>query len=180
MVAARLVPSRRYGRIALWDDITKMAQERPNRLVEWLLLARKQAPIVKQHFLDWLDECRQEPRLIWETAAVRYTTYLIAGMILIKVVSTSVTAFAPPPPASSKPLATTADFHVLCADSACRAHFVIHRRFGFDDFPVQCPVCKKETGQAARQCLSAKCRGDWRIPSAKSEGQVCPACASKL
>lgn len=157
-----------------------MAQERPNRLAEWVLLVRRHAPVVKQQFADWLDACKQEPRLIWETAAIRYTTYLVTGMIVVQVVLSSVTAFQPPLPPSAKAAATTADFHVLCTNPACVTHFVIHRRFGFDDFPVQCPRCNRETGQAARQCLSNKCRGTWVVPVKKSSGSQCPYCSGNL
>lgn len=156
-----------------------MAQESPNRLAEWVLLVRRQAPVIKQQFADWLDACKQEPRLIWETAAIRYTTYLVTGMIVVQVVLSSVTAFQPPLPPSAKAAATTADFHVICTNSACATHFVIHRSFGFDDFPVQCPLCKQETGLAARQCLSSKCHGRWVVPIEKS-GMKCSICGGNL
>lgn len=157
-----------------------MAQERPNRLVEWLLHARRSAPVVRQHLEDWVEACKQEPRLIWETAAVRYATYLVSGLILVKIASTTVAALAPPPPALARPAATKADFHVLCTEAGCGTHFVIHRRFGFRDFPVACPTCGKAKGYWARPCASATCRGTWVVPVEDRVGRRCPRCGGPM
>ena len=153
-----------------------MAQEKPSRMVEWLLLFRTQAPVVRQHLADWWAECREEPRLIWATPAVRYATYLVGGLIAIQLVLMSVSMIAPPPPPAARPQATTADFHVVCADPDCDHHFVIHRKFGFDSFPIECPQCHGETGVQARRCNSPDCQGRWVAPVREDGGLRCPRC----
>ncbi len=157
-----------------------MAQEHPNRLAEWLTLLRKNIPVVREHFLDWVEAVREEPRLAWETPALRYGVYGLSGIILLWVAAGVVRLAVPPLPASAKPQATTADFHVVCANPDCSHHFVIHREFGFDDFPVLCPECKRESGVAARRCNSATCAGRWVAPQSTAEGMVCPVCGSRL
>ena len=46
------------------DDFKTMAQEDPNKLVEWLLAFREHAPVVRRRFLDWLEVVREEPVLL--------------------------------------------------------------------------------------------------------------------
>ena len=157
-----------------------MAQERPNRLVEWLMLVRRQWPVVREHFVAWLEAVREEPRLAWETSAVRYVVYGMAGLVSVWLVTTLIGWLTPPPPPSARPTATTADFHVVCSNSKCAHHFVINRKFGFDDFPVECPQCKRETGVSARRCNSASCGGRWIAPLRSDQGLQCPLCAGKL
>lgn len=157
-----------------------MAQERPSRLAEWLMLVRRQIPIVREHFATWLEAVRQEPRLAWETSAVRYTVYGLTGLVLVWLATTFTGWLTPPPPASARAAATTADFHVVCSDSRCAYHFVINRKFGFDDFPVECPKCKRETGVSARRCNSASCGGRWIAPVRTDQELQCPACGAKL
>ncbi len=157
-----------------------MAQERPNRLAEWIVIVRKQTPVLREHFGNWLGAVREEPRLIWETTAVRYATYVVGGAALIWLATTFSGWLAPPPPPSARPAATTADFHVVCSDAACGHHFVIHRKFGFDDFPVECPKCKRHTGVSARRCNSASCGGRWVAPVQTEQGLRCPICDGKL
>lgn len=157
-----------------------MAQERPSRLVEWLMLVRKQTPILREHFAVWLEAVREEPRLLWETSAVRYAAYGLAGAMLIWMATTFTGWLAPPPPPSARPAATTADFHIVCSDPTCGHHFVLHRKFGFDDFPVECPQCKRLTGVSARRCNSATCGGRWVAPVRSEQEQRCPLCSAKL
>jgi hypothetical protein len=155
-----------------------VAQEHPNRLAEWFGVLRKNVPLVREHVTDWVQAVREEPRLIWETSGVRYSVYGLSGLLLVWVVSTVVGWMVPPLPPSARPAATTADFHVVCAEPTCAHHFLIHREFGFDDFPVPCPQCKRETGVAARRCNSPPCGGRWVAP--KAEGLVCPFCGATL
>ena len=157
-----------------------MAQERPNRLVEWLLLARRQLPVMREHFDLWLEAVREEPRLIWETQAVRYAVYGVSGLVLVWGVTSIAGWVAPPPPPSARPAATTADFHVVCSDTACAHHFVMNRPFGFSKFPVECPQCKRITGVSARRCNSTTCGGNWVAPRRSEVGLQCPICGARF
>ena len=155
-----------------------MAQERPNRFAEWVALLRQNAPMVRDQLKDWLGEVREEPRLLWETPAIRYATYGIAGVVVSWILVLLVGFLTPPPPPGAGNAAVTADFHVVCADPACRYNFVIQRKFGFDDFPVPCNRCKKETGVSGRRCYSESCQGRWVAPAKTDDQQKCPLCGT--
>lgn len=154
-----------------------MAQEKPSRLAELVLIIRTQTPVLKQRFADWIADCREEPRLIWETTAVRYISYGVVGILLAWLVSGLIELVAPVPQAAVKPPAETADYHVLCTNPECGEHFVINRPFGFDDFPITCPKCKKETGRRAVRCVSEMCGGRWVVPTEADDRLYCPHCA---
>jgi len=153
-----------------------MAQEGPNRLAEWLLLARRQWPVVRKHFDQWLAAVREEPALIWQTVAIRYAVYGLSATVVVLVAAKAIALLTPPPPASARPVASTADYHVVCSNQQCGHHFVIHRKFGFRGFPVPCPECSKETGMQARKCPSPQCQGRWVTPQRSDGALQCPRC----
>jgi hypothetical protein len=153
-----------------------MPQERPNRLVEWWLLLKRQTPLMRQYVADWFAAVREEPYLIWQTPAIRYAVYGVGGLMLVWIVTGIVSAMVPPPPAGAQPRATTADFHVLCTNPSCGEHFVINRKFGFKAFPVKCIKCGLNTGYAARKCNSSTCRGRWVVPFKEEAVHKCPHC----
>jgi len=157
-----------------------LAQEKPNRLAEWLTLARQNAPAAKQHFADWWEAVREEPHLAWESYLVRYPVYALGGLVLVMIVSTAIKYITPPLPASAQPTASTADFRVVCTEPSCGHQFVINRAFGFNDFPVTCPKCRKLSGYAARPCYSATCNGRWVASVQRDGAWYCPICAAKL
>jgi hypothetical protein len=158
-----------------------MAQEGPNRWAEWLAAVRQGAPRVREAFDAWLGQVREEPSLIWQTPVVRYVTYCTLGLLGVWMVTAGVELITPPPPASAKPEATSADFHVVCSDSSCGQHFVIHREFGFRKFPVECARCKKPKGSAARRCSSPDCQGRWVAPLKDDQGRAsCPNCGNNF
>lgn len=155
-----------------------MAQERPNRLVEWLAVAREHWPEVRRGISEWTAQVREEPQLIWATPAVRYAVYGTGALLAAWFITFAIGLITPPLPAAAKPQATTADYHVLCTNPACGHHFIINRKFGFRGFPVDCSKCGKNTGAAARQCNSPTCRGKWIVPK-ESPGQAqCPVCGA--
>jgi hypothetical protein len=157
-----------------------MAQQKPNRIAEWILLLRQNYPVARQHLAEWVVACREQPRLFWETTAVRYAACLVGGLVGVWLISTLVGWFVPPPPPTARPAATTADYHVICTNPRCDSHFVIHRKFGFRGFPVECPRCRQQTGVSARRCLSEQCRGQWVAP-VQSHGKLkCPECGREF
>ena len=157
-----------------------MAQERPNRMAEWVMLLRKNAPIARDQFTDWVGEVRAEPRILWETTAIRYLSYGIGGVLLSWGLVMLVHMFTPPPPAGAKDAAVTADFHLVCSNPDCGYNFVIAREFGFSGFPVRCDRCKKDTGVAGRRCYSLNCQGRWvaPVPADGHQNEMCPQCGT--
>lgn len=159
---------------------TTMSQEGPNRFAEWLLLLREQIPAVRHRLGVWLSAVQEEPALLWQTNVVRYAAFGGGGLLAVWLLVSLVGMLTPPPPASARPTATTADFHVVCANPSCGYHFVVHRRFGFHDFPVKCPRCGQETGTRALLCNSPTCRGRWVAPRKTAKGALCPVCGMRL
>ena len=153
-----------------------MAQEERNRLAEWYLLIREQAPVVRHRVELWWGAVREEPGLIWQAPTVRYVAYLVGGLLAVWLVTGAVNLAVPPVPTAARPVATKGDFHVICSDESCGRHFAIHREFGFRRFPVICPQCTKQTGMAARRCNSKSCNGRWVVPVHASDRTACPAC----
>ena len=156
-----------------------MAQEPPKRIVEWYLLARARAPEVRRLAAEWLSQVLEEPRLLWETPTLRYLVYGSGGLLAVWLFVGLVNMFQPANQAA-RPAATTADYHVICADPECGRHFQINRKFGFRAFPVQCPACRGETGRAARRCSSPTCKGAWVVPVDDGGARGCPRCATEF
>jgi len=157
-----------------------MPAQRPNRLIAWYLLVKDEwLPSRWTRFAEWRQAVREEPRLIWETANVRYAVYGLAGAVALVVVLTTLDSLVPTPPGARAP-ARTADFHVVCSRAECRRHFVIHEKFGYSRFPVVCPQCGKETGQRALRCRSAACGGRYVAPIESDSRLHCPLCGADL
>jgi hypothetical protein len=135
-------------------------------------------PATKVKLREWYDTCRQEPILFWHTPAIRYTTYGIAGILGVLIVSSIANSLVPN--VEVKAQATTTDHRVICTNSDCGKMFVIDRPFHFDDFPVTCPTCTKQTGQPAHRCNSKTCKGRWVVRRAEGERYVCPQCGADL
>lgn len=157
-----------------------MAQEKPSKIAEWIVAVRGHAPVLFGQLSEWFQEARKEPRLFWETAAIRYVVYITVGLILVTGVKWGSSMIAAPPPESAVPQARTADFHVLCSDQKCGHHYVINRKFGFSSFPVACPKCKKETGMAAVKCYSPKCKGRWTYLQTVDSLSKCARCGENM
>ncbi len=153
-----------------------MAQEDRNLLVEWYELLRKQLPILRKYGKEWFEAVREEPVLLWETPAVRYSVYGFGAIIVLWGASTAASMLVPPPPKSAGPIATTADFHVVCTGTNCTHHFVLHREFGFRGFPAACTRCGRDTALQARRCNSDTCLGRWVAPRRDADRSSCPRC----
>ena len=153
-----------------------MAQEKPNRLAEWVVLVRVQIPVWRHRTARWFDAVRDEPILVWHTPAIRYGVYAAGGALGAWMLVTAATMFLPAPPEGAKPEAVKADYHVVCTDPDCGAHFVVHREFGFRRFPVECPACRLETGARAVRCHSSTCQGRWASPIQQDDVQACSRC----
>ncbi len=157
-----------------------MAQEKPNRMVEWYLAAKEWAPTVPERAREWAETVRAEPSLLWQTPVIRYSTYTLSIILALAAVTFLRDWIAPPPPADAQPESRVADFHVICSEGACAYHFVISRKKSFDSFPVECPKCRQRTGVHARQCWSTECAGRWVAPVDIEGSSRCPLCGREL
>ena len=154
-----------------------MPVSKESKISAWLTALREGWPSVRAHFNEWKEAVREEPRLIWQTPAIRYSVYVIAGVAAIWTLTWALSLMAP---AEVKPMARTADFHVLCTNPGCGNHFIINRKFGFDDFPVVCPKCQQRTGERAARCVSPTCHGRWVVPVVREGEYYCPICNAAL
>jgi hypothetical protein len=136
-------------------------------------------PELRRGFVEWLEQVREEPRLLWETPAVRYGAYGVCALLALWALTTFI-GWVQPPNTTVRPEATTADYHIICTGADCGHHFVVNRKFGFRDFPVECPKCKRATGFAARKCNSRDCNGAWVIPVPQDDISKCPRCGTKF
>lgn len=152
-----------------------------NRLVTWYLLVKDEwLPTQRRRLEEWWSAVRAEPRLAWETPQVRYGVFGLGIVAAVLVVASLFNALTLPPPAAARPEATTANFHVVCSNPTCGHHFLIVGKFGFDDFPVNCPRCNQKTGQRALRCKSSVCQGRY-VPTVEKDGQLhCRICDAPL
>ncbi|MFH0980893.1 MAG: hypothetical protein V2A79_05070 [Planctomycetota bacterium] len=155
-----------------------MPVQKESKLGLWLTVLREGWLSVRARFDEWKDAVCENPALIWATPAVRYATYTVGGLIALWVLTWGLGKLQPP--STARPPAKTADFHVRCTNPACGDHFVINRKFGFDDFPVVCPKCKQKTGAQAWRCVSSTCHSRWVVPVMQDAEYRCPHCGGSL
>ncbi|NOT00034.1 MAG: hypothetical protein HOP29_05355 [Phycisphaerales bacterium] len=150
-----------------------------NRWSEFRETARERREIARHQFNEWINAAKQEPALIWQTPAVRYAVYIVASVIGILVIRTTI-GLIQPSPKEVVPRATTANFQVICTNQGCWHHFMIERKYRFTGFPVECPTCHQISGQQAMRCDSTTCRGRL-VPSTVVDGRIrCVQCGGDL
>ncbi len=147
-----------------------------NRWLEWLEIGKARRESASINLREWWTAAKEEPELVWQTPAVRYTTYITGGLLMVLALRTAVDMFQPVNPAMMTPPAKTAYFDVICSNAACGRHFVIERKFSFHRFPVTCPFCKQPTGQRALRCPSATCHGRMTIVTEVQGQPTCQVC----
>jgi hypothetical protein len=158
-----------------------MPPRQRNRLITWYLLLRDEwLPTQWEGLKTWCSAVRAEPILAWQTPKVRYAAFGLAVFLGIWVLLWALSLLAPAGAEEMQSRAKTANFHVVCSNPECKRHFLIKRKFGFDDFPVQCPYCKRETGKHAVRCTSATCRGRYVIPIEVDDELRCSECGAIL
>ncbi len=139
-----------------------MPVDKESRLALWIGAVREWAPTVRPRLVEWWEVIRENPVLIWQTPAVRYSVYGLGLIVAVLVLQWGASLLLPPQMVGSEP-ARTAQFHVLCSNPSCGHHFVIERKFKFKDFPVQCPKCHQQTGHRAVRVNTGPDRGKWVI-----------------
>ncbi len=146
------------------------------KLAKAVVAFREWLPTVKPSLQERYAFVRDTPGLVWRLPEVRYPLIALGGLLTILLLRFALSLFNPVSQEQFTPLATTGDFHVICTNQQCRKRFVINRKFKFDDFPVDCPACKQETGRRALRCRSKTCRGQL-VPTAIRGGDyVCQRC----
>lgn len=146
-----------------------MPVEKDPKLGMYIDALKAWLPSVRLRAAEWVEACREEPALIWQTPAVRYLVYTCGGMVALWIVLALIGSMAPK---DVVPRARTADFHVVCTNPSCGKHFVINRKFGFDDFPVDCPRCQQRTGEQAVRCTGGPRDGAWVPAKLNDQGQL--------
>ena len=159
----------------------RMSAPRDNRLITWYLLLKDEwLPAQWTRLKDWFSAVRAEPHLFWQTPQVRYGGIAVGVLVAVWFLAGLARMLEPANAREMQPQATTATFHVLCTNPDCKHHFLVERKFGFDDFPVQCPRCKQKTGQHAVRCVSTLCGGKYVAPIEMDGELRCPECGAVL
>jgi len=151
-----------------------------NRWAEWVQIGKERKEAARVSFNEWVEQVKLEPTLIWQTPAVRYTTYAIGSIVAVLIVRTAIDMIQPVPASMITPRARTADFNVICSNPQCRKNFTIQRKFNFHDFPVKCPFCKQMTGQHAMRCRSETCHGKLVITKTSEGVTRCTECDAPI
>ncbi|MHC4092136.1 MAG: hypothetical protein ACYSVY_18005 [Planctomycetota bacterium] len=152
-----------------------------NRLITWYLLLKDEwLPAQRQRLADWSQAVREEPRLVWQTPQIRYTVYGLGGLAALWALLWALSLLQPAPPKGARPRANTANIHVVCSNPECKHHFVILRKFGFDNFPVACPRCEQEKGRRAMRCFSSTCDRKLVAPVESDSRLHCSECGADL
>ncbi len=149
-----------------------------SKLTKAVIVFREWLPTVKPFLQERYAFVRATPGVFWRLPEIKYTALALGVLIVVLVLRFSVGFFSPLPDGQVKPRATTGDFHVICTNQQCRQHFAIDRKFKFDDFPVECPTCKQETGQRALRCYSTTCRGQLVPTEIRRGDYACLKCGN--
>jgi hypothetical protein len=157
-----------------------MPPSNPNRFTTWYLIIKDEwLPGQKERLAAWFQAARQEPRLVWQTPQIRYGAIGVGAFAGLMILFSFLGSFSSNSNVSRE-RARTADFMVICSDARCGYTFVINKKFSFDDFPVPCPKCHRESGMRAVRCWSKSCGGK-HVAAREEEGQlVCPKCNAVL
>lgn len=152
-----------------------------NRLNTWYVLIKEEwLPAQVTRVKAWISAAREEPALVWQTPQVRYAVMGVGALVAVWILIFLFSLLEPPGAKNAQPRAKTATFHVVCGNRDCGHHFLIERKFGFDDFPVECPKCGQETARHAMRCHSEDCGGRYVIAQ-EEDGQLrCAECGASL
>ncbi len=148
-----------------------------SKFAKVMVAVREWLPTVKPLLAERYAPVRETPGLVWRLPEVRYTALALGVLFVVSILQFAGSCLSFAPEEAFQPRATTGDFHVLCTNEQCKKHFVINRKFKFDDFPVACPTCKQETGQRALRCRSKTCRGQLVPTEIRAGDYVCQKCS---
>ena len=151
-----------------------------SKLTKVMVAFREWLPTVKPYLAERYAFVRETPGLVWRLPEVRYSIIVLGGVLVVILLRFSVGFISLVPEGEVRPFATTGDFHVICTNEQCKKHFVINRKFKFDDFPVACPACTQETGRRALRCRSKTCRGQLVPTEIRGGDYVCRRCSKVI
>ncbi len=147
-----------------------------SKFAKVMVALREWLPTVKPFLAERYALARETRGEVWRLPEVRYSIIVLGGVLLVMLARFSMGFLSLVPAGEVQRRATTGDFHVICTSEQCKKHFVINRKFKFDDFPVACPTCKQETGHRALRCRSKTCRGQLVPTDIRGGDYVCRQC----
>lgn len=113
---------------------------------------RAQTTDFKANLRQWRADLRENPRLLWRTAAVRICFWLILGLcafLLVRAVTTSLFPTGQARPEPPTPLAT---LYVACTNPDCYNSYTDRQPMSFDAWPLTCRKCGRQTVYRAKPC----------------------------
>ena len=150
------------------------------KLTKLMVTLREWLPTVRPFLAERYAFARETPGLVWRLPEVRWSIIVLGVLLVVTLLRFSFGLFSLVPAGEIQRRATTGDFQVVCTNEQCKKHFVINRKFKFDDFPVECPTCKQETGQRALRCRSKTCRGQLVPTEIRGGDYVCRQCSKVI
>jgi len=123
----------------------------------------------------WGAEVREDPTLLWRTAAVRVGLWVVLGVVVLltaRALTRSLVSLARE--GQGEQAAPVAILRVACASTSCRHTYTSHQPMDFAAWPMVCPRCGQATVYRAKLC--PKChRWYGTVPGAP---KVCPLCSA--
>jgi hypothetical protein len=124
-----------------------MPVQKQSKVQAWIAAFREWMPTVRVRAEEWWLTLRAEPVQALKSPVVHYIGLGILALIAIYIISVLAGSCVPEGPAQ---IDHKVMFHVLCSEPSCRHHFAIRQKEKYDDFPVKCPKCGRETGYHAQ------------------------------
>ena len=138
---------------------------------------REQINAAPERIRELKDRFRENPRDVLESPVVRAIGLIILGLLLIFAAGWFARGLTPGGPAALTEEATPwSVLYVACTNPACLATATIKRERDFNEWPIKCDKCGRESVYRARACTSC---GQWyAVAPGGSAG--CPHCAKTV
>jgi hypothetical protein len=153
---------------------TQMISRQVEALRAWL-------PTAPQQLRSFVEEARADPSIIFRGTAVRVALIAGGGLLLALIVYAAGQWIAPSTNMGEP--AETVPYSVRCTNPHCtwsKQRQTIELDREFDDWPTECPTCKKDTLYPFARCHNTKCR-KWVVPRIMDDGSWrCPKCGAKM
>lgn len=122
---------------------------------------------------EWREAFRQDPAVLWAGPIPRIAGIIVAGTLCLILGNWLIQGLRPAGPAGTfaepTPFAT---IHVACTNPDCLHHETRKVDIDFDDWPMTCDKCGRESVYRAKLCR--KCR-NW-YATAPGASERCPHC----
>lgn len=119
------------------------------------------------------SQVRDDPAALWHNPLLQFGFWILLLIVGLTAGGLTIRNLAFPADDRFKVEAPVAIIHVACTDPACAAEKTVEVDLDFDDWPMKCESCGRESVYRAKQCHV--CKGWYAVrPDQPDE---CPHCA---